>query len=89
MAESNAQPETAQQPATEQVTSPTPATKPEKNPKHVAAGKATAQKTKMAREAQKKPPLKPLSLSKITRQNSRSLHRRQRLRVKQRAQETF
>ena len=38
---------------TQQVTSKTPATK-QKNPKRVAAGKATAQKTKMAREAQKK-----------------------------------
>ena len=54
MADTAAQPETAQQPATEQVTSAAPATKPEKNPKRVAAGKATAQKTKMAREAQKK-----------------------------------
>ena len=55
MAESDAQPETAaQQPATEQVTSPAPATKPAKNPKRVAAGKATATKTKEAREKQKK-----------------------------------
>ena len=38
---------------TQQVTSQTPATKP-KNPKRVAAGKATAEKTKKAREAQKK-----------------------------------
>ena len=38
---------------TEQVTSKTPATK-QKNPKRVAAGKAIAQKTKQAREAQKK-----------------------------------
>ena len=37
----------------EQVTSKTPATK-QKNPKRVAAGKATAEKTKMARAAQKK-----------------------------------
>ena len=53
MADSDAQPETAQQPATEQVTSAVPATKP-KNPNRVAAGKLTAQKTKIAREAQKK-----------------------------------
>lgn len=41
---------------TQRVTSPTPATKPatEKNPKRVAAGKAVAEKTRKAREAQKK-----------------------------------
>ena len=38
---------------TQQVTSKTPATKP-KNPKRVAAGKAIAERTKQAREAQKK-----------------------------------
>ena len=38
---------------TQQVTSKTPATK-QKNPKRVAAGKAVAERTKMAREAQKK-----------------------------------
>ena len=45
----------SQKPAdtTEQVTSQKPATK-QKNPNRVAAGKATAAKTKMAREAQKK-----------------------------------
>ena len=37
----------------QQVTSKTPATH-QKNPKRVAAGKATAEKTKKAREAQKK-----------------------------------
>ncbi|KAL9961486.1 hypothetical protein ACROYT_G000318 [Oculina patagonica] len=37
-----------------QVTSTTPATKPAKNPKRVAAGKLAAEKTKQAREAQKK-----------------------------------
>ena len=37
----------------QQVTSKTPATK-QKNPKCVAPGKAIAQKTKLAREAQKK-----------------------------------
>ena len=37
----------------QQVTSQTPATK-QKNPKRVAAGKATAEKTRIAREAQKK-----------------------------------
>ena len=37
----------------QQVTSKTPATK-QKNPKRVAAGKAIAQKTKQAREAQKR-----------------------------------
>ena len=43
----------AQQPVDQQVTSKTPATK-QKNPKRVAAGKAIAEKTKQAREAQKK-----------------------------------
>ena len=42
-----------QQPVDQQVTSKTLATK-QKNPKRVAAGKAIAQKTKQAREAQKK-----------------------------------
>ena len=37
----------------QQVTSKTPATK-QKNPKRVAAGKATAERTRIAREAQKK-----------------------------------
>ena len=45
--------EDTQQPIEQQVTSKTPATK-QKNPKRVAAGKATAQKTKQARESQKK-----------------------------------
>ena len=43
----------AQQPVDQQMTSKTPATK-QKNPKRVASGKAIAQKTKQAREAQKK-----------------------------------
>ena len=42
-----------QQPVDQQVTSKTPATE-QKNPKRVAAGKATAAKTKIARDAQKK-----------------------------------
>ena len=42
-----------QQPVDQQVTSQTPATK-QKNPKRVAAGKATAERTRIAREAQKK-----------------------------------
>ena len=42
-----------QQPETQQVTSKTSATK-QKNPKRVAAGKAIAERTKIAREAQKK-----------------------------------
>ena len=42
-----------QQPVDQQVTSKTPATK-QKNPKRVAAGKLVAQRTKQAREAQKK-----------------------------------
>ena len=40
--------------ATKQVTSKTPAKKTKKHPNHVAAGKAIAQKTKQAREAQKR-----------------------------------
>ena len=54
MADTSTQPEQAPQPATEQVTSLALKTKPQKNPKHMAAGKLTAQKTKQAREAQKK-----------------------------------
>ena len=42
-----------QQPVDQQVTSQTPATR-QKNPKRVAAGKAIAQKTKQAREEQRK-----------------------------------
>ena len=42
-----------QQPVEQQVTSKTPATK-QKNPKRVAAGKAIANKTKIAREEQRK-----------------------------------
>ena len=42
-----------QQPVEQQVTSQTPATK-QKNPKRVAAGKAIAERTRIAREAQKK-----------------------------------
>ena len=47
--------EDTQQPVdtTQQVTSKTPETK-QKNPKRVAAGKAIAEKTRLAREAQKK-----------------------------------
>ena len=41
--------------STEQVTTPTPSTKPHtKNPKRVVAGKTVAEKTRQAREAQKK-----------------------------------
>ena len=45
----------AQQPvdSTKQVTSPAPAIVKQKNPKRVAAGKAIAEKTRLAREAQK------------------------------------
>ena len=43
----------SQQPVDQQVTSKTPATK-QKNPKRVAAGKAIAERTRIAREAQKK-----------------------------------
>ena len=41
------------EPVDQQVTTKTPATK-QKNPKRVAAGKAIAEKTRIAREAQKK-----------------------------------
>ena len=43
----------SQQPVDQQVTSKTPDTK-QKNPKRVAAGKAIAERTRIAREAQKK-----------------------------------
>ena len=39
---------------TQQVTSPTPTTRPAKNPKRVAAGKMVAERSRAAREAQKK-----------------------------------
>ena len=42
-----------QQPVDQEVTSKTPATK-QKNPKRVASGKAIAERTRIAREAQKK-----------------------------------
>ena len=45
--------EDPQQPVDQQVTSKTPATK-QKNPKRVAAGKAIAERTRIAREAQRK-----------------------------------
>ena len=45
--------EDTQQPVEQQVTSKTPATK-QKNPKRVAQGKIIAERTKIAREAQKK-----------------------------------
>ena len=51
-----------QQPVEQQVTSQTPATK-QKNPKRVAAGKAIAQRTKMARKAQKKALIEAQSIS--------------------------
>ena len=46
---------------TQQVTSQTPATK-QKNPKRVAAGKAVAERTKIAREEQKKALIKAQSM---------------------------
>ena len=45
--------EDTQRPVEEQVTSKTPATR-QKNPKRVAAGKAVAERTRIARESQKK-----------------------------------
>ena len=55
MADSDTAQQVMQQPVdtTQQVTSKTPATK-QKNPKRVAAGKAIAERTRIAREAQKK-----------------------------------
>ena len=50
-----------QQPVDQQVTSKTPATK-QKNPKRVAAGIATAERTRIAREAQKKALIEAQSL---------------------------
>ena len=51
----------SQQTVDQQVTSKTPATK-QKNPKRVAAGKATAKRTRIAREAQKKALIKAQSI---------------------------
>ena len=50
-----------QQPVDQQVTSKTPVTK-QKNPKRVAAGKAIAERTRIAREAQKKALIEAQSL---------------------------
>ena len=47
--------ETTQVDITQQATTPTPTTAPRaKNPKRVAAGKAVAERTRLAREQQKK-----------------------------------
>ena len=53
----NSQGETPQVDITQQATSPTPTTTPQraKNPKRVAAGKLVAERTRRAREQQKKP----------------------------------
>ena len=51
----------SQQPVDQQVTSQTLATK-QKNPKRVVVGKAITQKTKQAREAQKKALIKAQSI---------------------------
>ena len=63
MADSESQQVTSQTPAdtTQQVTSQTPATK-QKNPKRVAAGKAVAERTRIAREEQKKALIKAESM---------------------------
>ena len=53
--------EDPQQPVDQQVTSKTPATK-QKNPKRVAAGKAIAERTRIAREAQRKAFIKAQSI---------------------------
>ena len=61
MADSENQQAISQTDKTQQVTSKTPATK-QKNPKRVAAGKAVAERTKIAREAQKKALIKAESM---------------------------
>ena len=61
MADSENQQAISQTDTTQQVTSKTPATK-QKNPKRVAAGKAVAERTKIAREAQKKALIKAESM---------------------------
>ena len=63
MADSETQQVASQTPTdtTQQVTSQTPATK-QKNPKRVAAGKAIAERTRIAREAQKKTLIKAESI---------------------------
>ena len=63
MADSDTTQQVTQQPVdtTQQVTSKTPATK-QKNPKRVAAGKAIAEKTRIAREEQKKALIKAQSI---------------------------
>ena len=48
------QPETPAADTTQQITSPTPTTRPAKNPNRVAAGKRVAERMRAAREAQKK-----------------------------------
>ena len=53
-ASANSQGETPQVDITQQATTPTTAPKRVKNPKRVAAGKAVAEKTRLAREQQKK-----------------------------------
>ena len=53
--------DTTQQVKTQQVTSQTPATK-QKNPKRVAAGKLVAERTRIAREEQKKALIKAQSI---------------------------
>ena len=57
MAEEQQQQPTAQEisePQVSQVTSQTPTTRPAKNPKRVAAGKMVAERTRLAKEKQKK-----------------------------------
>ena len=55
-ASANSQGETTQVDITQQATTPTPTTAPQraKNPKRVAAGKLVAERTRLAREQQKK-----------------------------------
>ena len=53
---------------TQQVTSQTPATK-QKNPKRVAAGKAIAERTRIAREAQKKALIEAIAKNQLKQDN--------------------
>ena len=68
------------QPVEEQVTSKVPVTK-QKNPKRVAAGKAIAEKTRIAREKQKKDLFEAQSIIALGKKllillQPRNLHRR-------------
>lgn len=59
---------------TQQVTSKTPTTSPQKEPKKVAAGKALAKKTKQACEEQEKAPLKRAPPHGLIFENKKDVH---------------